>query len=36
MQSFVTFSGVLQLNYNGIPELIGGETVEQLEVGWGN
>ena len=32
MQAFITVSGVLQLNYNGLPELTGGETVEELEV----
>ena len=29
---FVTVQGVLQLNYTGMSEIPGGETVEQLEV----
>lgn len=28
----MTVSGILQLNYTGIAELTGGETVEELEV----
>lgn len=31
-QAFVTFSGILQINYVGMDKLPGGETVEELEV----